>query len=200
MNRCRLFSLLVGLVLAVSMAPRDMQAEEHDPVTTDNLAALQEFEATYGYDTAYLRQLAEESPGAYEVFTQAEGMSAYRRALPLEAHYVARIATMLEEDCGPCTQLNLRMAIAAGVERSTLNLLLHSPEKLPSHLRDVRDHSRAIVGAGEVTPERVKRLRAHYGDEAVAEIAVVVIGSRVYPTLKRAMIADQKCIIGELKF
>lgn len=199
MHRYRFF-LSACLVLALSMAYSGLQAEERDPVTTANLAALQEFEATYDYDTTYLRKLAEDSPGAYDAFAQAEGMSAYRKALPLDAHYVARIATMLVEDCGPCTQLNLRMAVEAGVERSTLDLLLHNPEKLPEPLRDVRDHARAIVGAGDVTPERFERLRAHYGDEAVAEIAVVVLGSRIYPTLKRAMLADQKCILGELKY
>lgn len=199
MNRYRFF-LSACLVLALSMAFRDLQAKERDPVTTANLAALQEFEATYDYDTAYLRKLAEDSPGAYDAFAQAEGMSAYRKALPLDAHYVARVATMLVEDCGPCTQLNLRMAVEAGVERSTLDLLLHHPEKLPQPLRDVRDHARAIVGEGDVTTERVDRLRAHYGDEGVAELAVVVLGSRIYPTLKRAMLSDQKCIIGELKY
>jgi hypothetical protein len=200
MNRYRFVFLSACLVLAISVAYSGLQAEDRDPVTTANLAALQEFEATYDYDTAYLRKLAKDSPGAYDAFAQAEGMSAYRKALPLEAHYVARIATMLVEDCGPCTQLNLRVAVEAGVERSTLDLLLHGPEKLPEPLRDVRDHARAIVGAGDVTPERVERLRAHYGDEGVAEIAVVVLGSRIYPTLKRAMLADQKCILGELKY
>jgi alkylhydroperoxidase/carboxymuconolactone decarboxylase family protein YurZ len=200
MHRYSFLFLSACLVLAISMAFSDLQAEERDPVTTANLAALQEFKATYDYDTAYLRELAEDSPGAYDAFAQAEGMSAYRKALPLEAHYIARIATMLVEDCGPCTQLNLRMAVEAGVERSTLDLLLHSPEKLPEPLRDVRDHARAIVGEGDITPERIERLRAHYGDEGVAEIAVVVLGSRIYPTLKRAMLADQKCILGELKY
>ena len=200
MHRYRFFFLSGRLVLALSTAFSDLQVKERDPVTKANLAALQEFEATYEYDTAYLRKLAEDSPGAYDAFAQAEGMSAYRKALPLDAYYVARIATMLVEHCGPCTQLNLRMAVEAGVDRSTLDLLLHSPEKLPEYLRDVRDHARAIVGSGDVTPERIERLRAHYGDEAVAEIAVVVIGSRIYPTLKRAMLADQKCILGELKY
>jgi hypothetical protein len=200
MHRYRFFFLSACLVLAISIAFSDLQAEERDPVTTANLAALQEFEANYDYDTTYLRKLANDSPGAYDAFAQAEGMSAYRKALPLDAHYVARVATMLVEDCGPCTQLNLRMAVEAGVERSTLDLLLHNPEKLPESLRDVRDHARAIVGEGDVTPERVERLRAHYGDEGVAEIAVVVLGSRIYPTLKRAMLADQKCILGELKY
>jgi alkylhydroperoxidase/carboxymuconolactone decarboxylase family protein YurZ len=190
---------LVCLMLVFSVAASGLGADT-DPATQANLAALLEFETTYDYDTAYLRKLAEDSPGAYDAFAQAEGMSAYRKALPLEAHYIARIATMLVEDCGPCTQLNLRMAVEAGVERSTLDLLLHSPEKLPEPLRDVRDHARAIVGAVDVTPERVERLRAHYGDEGVAEIAVVVLGSRIYPTLKRAMLADQKCILGELKY
>jgi hypothetical protein len=200
MNRYRFFFLSACLVLALSMAYSGLQAEERDTVTTANLAALQEFEATYDYDTTYLRKLANDSPGAYDAFAQAEGMSAYRKALPLDAHYVARIATMLVEDCGPCTQLNLRMAVEAGVERNTLDRLLHNPEELPEPLQDVRDHARAIVGEGDVTPERVERLRANYGDEGVAEIAVVVLGSRIYPTLKRAMLADQKCILGELKY
>ena len=175
-------------------------APEAAPHESAALAELRLFSAQYGYDTEYLETLLTDAPEAYQVFGAANAMSTHRKAAPLDAHYVARIATMQVEDCGPCTQLNLRMAIEAGVERSLLEKLLHHPEELPQPLQDVRQHARAVVGAIDLDPACVERLRAHYGDEAFAELAVVITSCRLYPTLKRALLKNESCILGDLKY
>ncbi|QDT68127.1 hypothetical protein MalM25_10410 [Planctomycetes bacterium MalM25] len=191
--------LVAAIVLAPTLFAWAAAPEEASPGVAA-LAELKSFSAAYEYDTEYLETLLAEAPGAFWAFEGAQGASSFRQAAPLDAHYVARIATMQVEDCGPCTQLNLRMAIEAGVERSLLDNLLHAPEKLPQPLQDVRDHARAVAGAEELDPARVQRLRAHYGDEAFSELAVVITGSRLYPTLKRALMKNERCLIGDLDY
>jgi len=168
--------------------------------TQDARAQLQAFGESYDYDTSYLQDLAQASPGAFEVFSAAQALSHFREHLPLDAHFVARVVTMQNEDCGACAQLNLRMAIEAGVERSLLRTLIDAPEELPETLRELRSHVQAVVNGTPGDADQAKRLRAHYGSAAFAELAVVIAGSRIYPSLKRALGQIQVCSTSPLRF
>ena len=78
------------------------------------LKAVQRMEARYGYDAAYLRDLAEASPTAFRRFARAQ-MALRHRAAPLPAWFGAQLAATLHEDCGPCVQIvALRTTTAAG--------------------------------------------------------------------------------------
>lgn len=161
---------------------------------------IQAFGAAYHYDASYLAELYDASPGAYRVFAAAQAMSSFRETVPVDAHFVARVVAMQAEDCGPCTQLNLRMAVEAGVDRNLLATLLESPEQLPGPLRDVRAHVRAVTSGEAGDPECAARLVREYGDAALAELAVCIAGCRMYPTVKRALLKDGVCEILSLDF
>ena len=150
----------------------------------DQRDALRAFGARYDYDPGYLIEILEASPGAFAAFAPAQAMSRYREALPVDAHFVARVAAMRTEDCGPCTQLNLRMAAEAGVDRDLLRTLVDDPPGLPEPLADVHAFATAVA-AGE--PADTERMRECYGDAGLAELAVCIAGARIYPALKRAM-------------
>lgn len=159
----------------------------------------QQFGQRYDYDASYLVALAEQSIGAFEAFTAAQGMSHYRQALPLEAHFVARITAMQEDDCGPCLNLNLKMALEVGVDRDLLQTLIDRPEQLPEPLRDVREHTRAAIRNQGDDAERMERICERYGREAFAELAVVITGCRIYPTLKRALGMADYCELARVE-
>lgn len=163
-------------------------------------AQIRAFGAAYDYDTGYLTDLLAASPGAHAAFAAGMDMSSFRETLPLDAHFVARFAAMRSEDCGPCTQLTLRMAIEAGVDRSLLETLIRDPQRLPSPLRDVYEHARAV--AETTTPDltRATRILGHYGSAALAELGVCIAGSRLFPTLKRALLQAESCSILTLDF
>ena len=161
---------------------------------------LVEFGQAYDYDTSYLVELLEASPGAFAPFTAAQGMAEYRDRLPLDAHFVARISAMQSEDCGACGQLNLRMAAEAGVDRDLLRTLIEDPARLPGPLRDVRDQARRSVAGGSPDPELAERLRRHYGADGFAELAVLITGCRIYPGLKRALSTPTSCEMLTLDF
>ncbi len=164
-------------------------------MTTTNTVEsdLNAFGQAYGYDASYLIDLNRASPGAFEAFAASQPLGHYRSELSLEAHFVARITTMQAEDCGPCGQLNLLMAVEAGVDRELLEWLIHEPDRLPQELARVRAHVRQVLGQDPVDPEGVEALRASLGDAAFAELATAIVGSLIYPTLKRAMLASMSC-------
>ncbi len=149
--------------------------------------AIHDFAQRYEYDMSYQLDLLEAAPGAFKAFNRAQGTSSYRRALPLDVHYVARIAMMQADDCGGCLRLNLRMAVEAGVERELLDKLLRRPKDLPIALQDVRDHAFDVTSQTPPDPSRIERLRTAYGEDGLAELAVCFAGCRLFPTVKRAL-------------
>lgn len=124
---------------------------------------IRTFGDTYQYDAGYLLALHDASPGAYAAFAAGMSMSSFRETLPLDAHYVARISAMQADDCGPCAQLNLRMAVEAGVDRALLRTLIEHPDQLSAELQDVREHALAVCRGPEQDDARADRIRAHYG-------------------------------------
>lgn len=158
------------------------------------------FSAKYDYDASYQSAVLEAAPEAYLHFAAARAMISHRDKLPLDAHFVARVAMMQAEDCGACTQLNLRMAVEAGVDRDLLKTLLDDPERLPASLRDIRDHARAVATGAPLDPKRTRRLREALGDAGFAELAVCLTGCRIFPTLKRAMNMMTTCEKPNLAF
>lgn len=163
-------------------------------------AQLQAFGEKYGYDIGYMVQLLEDSPRAFEAFAAAQTMGRVYEKLPTEAAYVARVTAMKTDDCGPCLNLGLKMGAEAGVDRVLLANAVKAPEKLPAILKDVHDHTVAsLLNQGD-DADRMERIRDEYGIEAFAELAVIITGCRIYPTLKRAMGMAAYCEVANFDF
>ena len=154
---------------------------------------LQAFSEAFDYDVSYLERLLAATREGFEAFRAAQAFGQFRSALPLDVHYVARIATMQQEDCGSCGQLNVRMALAAGVDRDLLKQLIADPRELPQPLLDVYEHACIVARSGDVDIDRLERLEARYGVEGVAELALAIAGSRIYPSMKRALGEMKSC-------
>lgn len=161
---------------------------------------LEAFGQKYDYDIGYMIQLLEDSPRAFEAFAAAQAMGHVHQQLPLDAFFVARVTAMKTDDCGPCLNLGLKMGAEAGVDREILTNAVKAPEKLPAPLKDIHDHTvAALLNEGD-DADRMERIRNHYGIEAFAELAVVITGCRIYPTLKRAMGMASYCEVVQFDF
>ncbi len=164
------------------------------------LEHLRSFAAAYQYDTSYLEELLNSTKDGFEAFSAAQPLSSYRSKLPKDAHFIARIATTQGEDCGACAQLNLRMAVEAGVDKALLETYINAPETLSPILQDVHAHASAVARGEASDDGRTARLREHYGDEAFAELALAITGSRIFPSLKRALGTTTACAVLNLDF
>lgn len=173
----------------------NVEARSPESNPTEVALQLRAFGDAYQYDTSYLITLLEASPEAYGAFAAGMSMSSFRDALPPDAHYVARVSAMQADDCGPCAQLNLRMAVEAGIDRALLETLVERPDQLPDMLRDVRAHTLAACRGAEPDTACADRIRAHYGEAGFAELAVCIAGSRLFPTVKRALMKAGACEI-----
>lgn len=165
--------------------------------TTDPLAEsrqrIQEFGRHYDYDTTYLEELMDSSVEAFRAFEAAMPMARIKKAASTEDIFIAKIAAMRAHDCGPCTELNLKMAREAGVAESVIHGALHGGKGLDAAQRDIHDYARAVALNEDMPADLLPRLRNRLGREALAEIAVNIVAMGLYPTLKRAFGHAQSC-------
>jgi hypothetical protein len=65
-------------------------------------------------------------------FARVMEISQYNEDAPMDAWYAAKLAATVAEDCGPCTQLVVRMAEQGGVNASLLKGIIAGDEQLMS--------------------------------------------------------------------
>jgi alkylhydroperoxidase family enzyme len=167
--------------------------------STDRIAASREavrgFGHHYNYDVTYMEALMDVSPGAYQAFEGGMSMGRYQKAAPTELLSIVKITATWSEDCGPCTVLCVKIAREAGVSESIIRGALQGGKGLsPEHL-DIYRYARAIAANEDMDPEFLPRLEARWGREVIAELAVAIVASRLFPTLKRALGHAKSCAL-----
>jgi hypothetical protein len=105
-----------------------------------------------------------------------------------------KITGTLAEDCGPCTQLMVTMALREGVDPRTLSAVLagDSSRLSPEVLLGVRFACASLAhdaAADELREEVVRR----WGQRGLVSLAFGLVGARIYPTLKYALGHGKTC-------
>src|SRR4029450_2742734 len=85
---------------------------------------IESFERKWNYDASYLKEIVDLSPLAALKFSLATSLGSYRRDVPRDALFAARLPAVRSEDCGPCTQLAITMAEQLGVRSEILRAIL----------------------------------------------------------------------------
>jgi len=85
---------------------------------------LRAFARRYGYDVSYLEMMLNCSPAAFFKFAPLMKAAAHREAVPIDASFAAKIVGALAEDCGPCTQLVVDMALEASMAKDQIEAVL----------------------------------------------------------------------------
>ena len=107
----------------------------------------------------------------------------------------------MSEDCGPCAQLVVDMALKAGVDAAILAALARGD----FHRAGADATLGYLYGQAVATnsPDAVKLsvdAEAKYGKRGLVSLALAVAGARVYPTLKRGLghgAACQKLVVAD---
>jgi alkylhydroperoxidase family enzyme len=149
-----------------------------------------------GVSIDYLRHVARTSLPAFFKFALFTPLAAHRRKLPPDAYHVARLVATRHEDCGTCVQIEVNLARRHNVGAEVLRAaVLERPDELPAPLADVYRFAEAVVEAKGAEGEWRERVRAHYGEEALVEMALGIAAARVFPTTKRALGYATSCAL-----
>jgi hypothetical protein len=155
------------------------------------IAAL---ERAFGYDATYLHDVTDASTSAFVKFVMFQWMSSHRDRIPRDAWFAARIAVALSEDCGPCTQLVVNMALRDGMKPNAVASLLRGDLEQAGPDAELGFRYGIAVANGTDDALRLcENAEARYGKRGLVSLAFAVACSRVYPALKRGLGHGMAC-------
>jgi hypothetical protein len=148
---------------------------------------IDRFARRYGYDATYMHEIVDTSLPAFVKLGLAQGMSTHRENVPPEALFGARIATVRHEDCGPCAQLVVNMALEAGVDAAVVRAIVAKDfNRMPVDAALGVRLAEATM-AHEPADELREQVRTRYGEQGLVTLAYAIAATRIYPTLKRVL-------------
>ncbi|MGE0402358.1 MAG: hypothetical protein AB7T06_36995 [Kofleriaceae bacterium] len=155
---------------------------------------LDAFEKKYGYDTSYTRELLAIDSRAFWAFAKTQAMESYRRDVPAHVFYAVKLTGVIAEDCGPCTQLGVAMAMEHGVTPKVLASILRGDvgamsDEVALGVKFARACIAHDVEADTYRDEIVRR----WGKRALVSLAFGLTMARVYPTMKYALGFGKAC-------
>lgn len=152
------------------------------------------FERQWNYDASYMRALIELSPWAFIKFALVSSLGHGPEA-PAAALAAAGLVGTLTEDCGPCTQISVDLALARGLAPATLQAILAGdmaamgPDAALGYAFAKASLARDLEEADRLRDEVTRR----WGKKGLTNLALVLMASRTYPTLKYALGHGRAC-------
>jgi len=155
---------------------------------------LDAFQRKYDYNVDYARDILEADTTALLRFGRLDGLSAYRRDIPLDVYYAVKLIGTLTEDCGPCTQLTVAMALHDGVAPRTIAAVLEGNEAaLGDEVRLGVRFARATLAHDPAADELRDDIVARWGRRALVSLAFAIAAARLFPTIKYALGHGKAC-------
>ena len=152
------------------------------------------FERHYDYDMSYARDVLAADPRAVLAVARVQALSRYRRDVPADVYFAAKITGALAEDCGPCTQLVVAMALEAGVPAATLAALVGGQERLLDEpVRLAAQFARAVLAREPEADALREELARRFGVRGIVSLGFAITSARIYPTLKYALGHGASC-------
>jgi hypothetical protein len=156
---------------------------------------LAAFERRHGYDVSYMRDLLAADSKAFWAFASVQKMSRYRRDVPKQPYYAAKLVGAMAEDCGPCTQLVVGMALADGCTQTVIgNVIAGDDIALPDDVRLAVEFARAVLAHGAEADPLRETILQRWGARGLASLALAITSARLYPTLKYALGHGRSCL------
>jgi hypothetical protein len=155
---------------------------------------LRAFAKRYGYEVSYLEMLLNESPSAFFKFAPLMKASAHREVAPVEASCAAKITGGLAEDCGPCTQLVVDMALEAGMAKDQIEAVLRrDPRVMNDTTRLAFRFADAVVRRAAEEDEFRDAVRAQWGQKGVIDLTLALQMGRMFPMIKAGLGYAREC-------
>ena len=156
--------------------------------------SLRAFAKRYGYDVSYFEMLLNESPAAFFKFAPLMKAAAHRESVPIEASFAAKIVGALAEDCGPCTQLVVDMALEAGMPRDQIEAVLRRDPRAMNEATTLGFRFADAVARRSTDDEEFREaVKAQWGQKGVIDLTMALQLGRVFPMVKAGLGYAKEC-------
>jgi hypothetical protein len=155
---------------------------------------LRAFARRYGYDVSYLEMMLNHSPAAFFKFAPLMKASAHREAVPIDASFAAKIVGALAEDCGPCTQLVVDMALEAGMPRDQIEAVLRRDPRAMNDATTLGFRFADAVARRSADDDEFRdAVLAQWGEKGVIDLTLALQMGRMFPMVKAGLGYAREC-------
>ena len=148
----------------------------------------------YGYDTSYLETMLRESPSAFFKFAPLMKAAGHREVVPVDASFAAKLVGALAEDCGPCTQLCVDMALEAGMPNDQIEAVLRrDPRAMNNDTVLGFRFADAVIRRSAGDDEHRDAVRAQWGEKGVIDLTLALQMGRMFPMVKAGLGYAKEC-------
>ena len=153
-----------------------------------------------GENADWMRDILRVSTKSFLVFGLFTPLSTHRQALPLHLHHLARLAAVSEADCGPCFQTVVNYAVQDGVDDRLIRAAIEEDVSKMSELEAIVYRFASAVAHKEPDDDAARvAILKEWGEQGLIDLAYAVAGTRVFPTVKRAMGYGAACQVLEVR-
>lgn len=158
------------------------------------LESIGQFEAHYGYNADYIREIVTSSQEGAAAYQSALTISQMNQGVPAEAWFTAKIYAVKHEDCGPCLQLVIKMAEEAGVQVKTLeDTLIDNEAALSADASLGYRFAKATMAHDATLQDLREEILGRWGMQALVSLSFAIVSAKIFPTLRTAMGFGQSC-------
>lgn len=155
--------------------------------------SLRAFARRYGYDVSYLEMMLNESPAALFKFAPLMKAAAHREVVPADASFAAKIVGALAEDCGPCTQLVVDMALEAGMAKDQIEAVLRRDPRAMNDATMLGFRFADAVVRRSTDDEFRDAVTAQWGPKGVIDLTMALQLGRMFPMVKAGLGYAKEC-------
>lgn len=140
-----------------------------------------------GVSMDYAYHLRDVEPSRLWRFALIKTVEGNRKHTPADAYHAAGMAAAMVEDCGPCVQIHVNLALKDGVSADVLRMLAaRKLDTVPPHVALAFKYGDA-VSQGVMADEMRDEIRKLWGEKGLIELAFTIATARFYPAVKRGM-------------
>lgn len=156
---------------------------------------LAAFQRKWNYDVGFAREALEADPMAVFALFLVSSLMDGRKGAPAAVSHAVKLVGVMSEDCGPCSQLAVDMALADGVDPAVMHAVatrdfVAMPEEVALAVRFAEASVARSPSADEPRDEIVRR----WGQRGLVSLAMSLAAARVYPTVKYALGHGRACL------
>jgi AhpD family alkylhydroperoxidase len=144
-------------------------------------------EKQLGVPTDYAWHLRDVEPSRLWRFSLIKAIEGPRRFTPSAVWHAAGLAAAMVEDCGPCVQIHVNLALKDRVDPQHLRALVAGElDKVPPHVAIAFRYGDAVA-RGVMADDLREGIRKAWGERGLIELAFTIATARFYPAIKRGM-------------
>ena len=138
--------------------------------------------------------MLKELPAAFFKFAALMKASGHREVVPIDASFAAKLVGALAEDCGPCTQLCVDMALEAGMPKEQIEAVLRrDPRAMNSDTVLGFRFADAVARRCGDDDEYRDAVRAQWGEKGVIDLTMALQMGRMFPMVKAGLGYAKEC-------